>query len=187
MGYFTGSVGHPCRPWLRTKDMEPEDIAVMHRRTTPLLVIAAVFVVAGGFIHLRDWLDIYRSVPSSVTGAGVVRVGFPINVGVSALLAVALVVTIFKLRRFAPLVVGATLIFQAGSLAALIVSRTGSLAGWMEHAWTVGASQTRAVEIGAMATLMAVIAIVAMQRRPSTPPVPATVPAVQEPPPLVKP
>ena len=144
----------------------------MRRRTTPLLLVAAVFVAAGGFIHLRDWLEIYRSVPFSVAGAGVVRVGFPINVGVSVVLAVALVVTVFRWRRFAPVVVGATLVFQAASLAALIVSRTGSLAGWMEPAWTDGANQTRAVEIGAMAALTAVVAIVAMQRRASTSPVP---------------
>lgn len=142
----------------------------MHRRTTPLVLVAALFVAAGGFIHLRDWLDIYRSVPSSVAGAGVVRFGFPVNVGVSVVLAVALVVTVFRWRRFAPAVVGATVVFQAASLAALIISRTGSLAGWMEHAWTVGANQTRAVEIGAMAALAAVVAIVAMQRRSSTSP-----------------
>lgn len=145
----------------------------MHRRTTPLVLVAALFVAAGGFIHLRDWLEIYRSVPSSVAGAGVVRVGFPVNVGVSVILAAALVVTVFRWRRFALAVVGTTVVFQAASLAALIVSRTGSLAGWMEPAWTVGANQTRAVEIGAMAALAAVIAIAAMQRRSSTSPAPA--------------
>ncbi|HEV2811332.1 MAG TPA: hypothetical protein VGV93_13160 [Acidimicrobiales bacterium] len=144
----------------------------MHRRTTPLLLVAAVFVAAGGFVHLRDWLEIYRSVPSSVAGAAVVRVGFPVNVGVSVVLAVALVITVFRWRRFIPVVVGATLVFQAASLAALIVSRTGSLAGWMEPVWTVGANQSRAVEIGAMAALTAVVAIVALQHRVSTSPVP---------------
>ena len=150
----------------------------MHRRTTPLLVVAAVFVAAGGFIHLRDWLDIYRNVPSSVAGAEVVRVGFPINAGVSVVLAVALIVTLFRWRRFAPVVVGATLLFQAASLGALIVSRTGSLAGWMEPVWTVGANQSRAVEIGAMAALTAIVAIVAVQRRSSTALVPVTVAVV---------
>ena len=101
----------------------------MRRRTTPLLLVAAVFVAAGGYIHLRDWIEIYRSVPFSVAGAGVVRLGFPINAAVSVVLALALVVTVFRWRRFTPMVVGATLAFQAASLAALIVSRTGSLAG----------------------------------------------------------
>ena len=161
--------------------MNLRGVAALHRRTTPLVLVAAVFVAAGGFIHLRDWLDIYRNVPSSVAGAGVVRVGFPVNVGVSVVLAVALVVTVFRWRRFAPAVVGATLVFQAASLAALIVSRTGSLAGWMEHAWTEGANQTRAVEIGALVALTAVVAIVGAQSQASTSPVIARSPTRRRP------
>ncbi len=146
-----------------TRDEEP----ILRRPTTPLVVAAAAFVAAGGFIHLREWLDGYRDVPASAPGAAVVRIGFPINAGLSLVIAIALIVTMFALRRFAPLVVGAAVVFEAGSLAALILTRTGSLAGWMEPVWTTGANETRAVEIGAMAALAAVIAVVALRHRVS--------------------
>ncbi len=145
--------------------MNTVEAPLLRRPTTPLVVAAAAFVGAGGFIHLRDWLDIYRRVPASAPGAAVVRVGFPINAGLSLLLAVALVVTMFAFRRFAPLVVGASVVFEAGSLGVLILSRTGNVAGWMEPVWTDGANQTRAVEIGAMAALAAVVAVVALRHR----------------------
>jgi len=141
-----------------------DEAPVLQRRTTPLVAAAAVFVAAGGFIHLREWLDTYRNVPSSVPGAAVVRVGFPINAGLSLLLAIALVITMAAYRRFAPLVVGAAVLFEAGSLITLILSRTGNVAGWMEPVWTDGANETRAVEIGAMAALAAVVALVALRR-----------------------
>jgi len=139
----------------------------LRRRTTPLVLAAAAFIAAGGYIHLREWLDTYRDLPSGVPGSAVVRVGFPINVGLSVLLAVALVVTLFAGRRLAPLVIAAAVAFEAGSLAALILSRTGSLAGWMEPVWTRGANQTRAVEIGAIVALAAAAAMAAAQRRSS--------------------
>ena len=51
------------------------------------------------------------------------------------------------------------------SLIALIISRTGALAGWMEPVWTHGANQTRAVEIGALAALTSVAALAARRHR----------------------
>ena len=88
-----------------------------HRVHAPLQLAAAVFLAAGGFIHLREWLDSYRFVPASAPGAAVVRVGFPVNAAVSLLFAVAVGVTVFALRRFAPRVQVAAIIFQASALA----------------------------------------------------------------------
>lgn len=138
----------------------------MRRTTTPLVLAAAMFVGAGGFAHLREWLDTYRDVPADAPGAAVVRVGFPINAGLSVLLVAALVLTVFRFRRFQPYVLVGAILFQAGSLATLILSRTGSLFGWAEPVWTVGADQIRAVEIGALVSLAAVVALSVSERRP---------------------
>ncbi len=137
----------------------------MRRSTTPLLLAAAMFVTAGGFAHLREWFDTYRDVPAGAPGAAVVRVGFPVNAGLSLLVAVALVVTAFTLRRWAPVVVGAALLFQAGALAVLILSRIGTVLGWSESGWTLGADQIRAVEIGALVMLAAIAAVWWPERR----------------------
>jgi hypothetical protein len=131
------------------------------RLTAPLMLSAALFTAAGGYIHLREWLDTYRHVPAGVPGSAVVRIGFPINVAVSFVLAAALLATTYRLHRLASLAVGATILFEAASLASLIISRTGSLFGWTEPVWTNGADQTRAVEIGALLCLAAVSVIAA--------------------------
>lgn len=135
------------------------------RYTAPLLLAAALFVAAGGFVHLREWLDTYRQVPGFVAGAAVVRIGFPINAATSLVIAVALAFTAVRRTRFAPHVVAAAILFQAGSLAALILTHTGTLLGWTEPIWTIGADQSRAVEIGALITLTTVIAMAALQSR----------------------
>ncbi len=119
----------------------------------PLVAAASVFVLAGGWIHLREWLDGYRDVPSTVPGAEVVTVGFPVNAAASVLAAGALVVALFLRRRWLPAVVGVTALFQVGSLAVLVLSRRGSFLGWEEPVWTMAAEQTRAVEIGALLCL----------------------------------
>ena len=137
--------------------------ATSHRRPTryasPLLVAAAVFTLAGGFVHLREWLDGYRDVPASAPGSFLVRVGFPVNVGVSLVVAAALVFCAVRATRLAPLVVVGAALFQASSLAVVIPTRTGTLFGWTEPIWTSGAAQSRAVEIGALLALGAVAAI----------------------------
>jgi hypothetical protein len=125
----------------------------MRRFTTPLVLASAVFVLAGGYLHRREWLDAYRDVPSEAPGAFVVRVGFPVNVGLSVLLAVALLATLFVARSLQPAAIAAAFLFQAGSLALLIGTRIGTVAGWTEPVWTTGASQTRAVEIAALVCL----------------------------------
>lgn len=131
----------------------------------PLVVAAALFVAAGGFVHLREWLDTYRHVPADVPGAFLVRVGFPLDTAVSAGVAGALLAGAFGLRRPAPWFVLAAAAFQAASLAVLVATRTGSVLGWAEPVWTAGADQSRAVEIGALVSLAAVAAHRALRDR----------------------
>lgn len=133
--------------------------------TAPLLLAAALFVAAGGFVHLREWLDFYRQVPASAAGAAVVRIGFPMNAATSLVIAVALVFCAVRRTRFSPHIIAAAILFQAGSLAALIITRTGNLFGWAEPIWTLGADQSRAVEIGALISLTTVLAIATLQSR----------------------
>lgn len=141
---------------------------IIRRPATPLLVLGAVFVAAGGVVHLREWLDIYRDVPATLPGAAVVRVGFPTNALASLVFAGLLLAVAFASRRIARGVALACLAFQAASLAALIASRTGTVFGWMETGWSRGANQTRAVEIGAMVSLVAAIALMGVGRRSTT-------------------
>ena len=145
------------------------------KATTVPLLVAAAFVGAGGFIHMREWLDTYRNVPASVPGADVVRVGFPVNAALSAVIAGALVVTAFAASRRSITMIAATaLLVQAGSLAALILTRTGSVLGWSEHVWSPAANQTRAVEITALIALTVAVALVAVQSRRADGSAPAT-------------
>jgi hypothetical protein len=128
-------------------------------RTRPMLLAAAAFTAAGGYVHLREWSETYRDVPSAAPGSWLVRIGFPLNAGVSALAAVALVLAATRLPRLAvPAIVG-TFLVQAGSLAFLIGSRTGTVLGWTEPVWTPGAEQIRALEIAAMVALVVAAAL----------------------------
>jgi hypothetical protein len=132
-----------------------------------MLLAAAVFTSAGGYIHLREWLDGYRGVPESVPGGWVVRTGFLVNAGASFLLAAALLLVAVKFQRLLIPALIASIGFQAGSLAVLIASRRGTVFGWSEPVWTLGANQTRAVEIGALLTLAIVGALATATRRPA--------------------
>ena len=122
-----------------------------------MLLLSALFVLAGGFAHLREWLDTYRDVPADVPGSAMVRVGFPVSAAVSLLLAVALVACAFRASRLTMPVVLTAVAFQAGSLAFLIGSRVGTVFGWTEPAWTDAASEIRAVEIGSLLALTAAL------------------------------
>ena len=133
-------------------------------------VPAALFVLAGGYVHAREWLDTYRHVPSSVDGAFVVKAGFPVDVVASLVLALALVACLARRHRFAPAVVGVAFSFEAASLATLVLSRTGSVLGWAEPDWTNGAKEALAVEVGALVTLAVVAATLASVRRRRRPP-----------------
>ena len=149
----------------------------LHRWAIPALALgAAGLIVAGGYFHLRDWTDLYRHLPSEIPGSAVVRIGFPINVALSAVTAVGLLLSGFAVRALLPYAVGGAIAFQVGSLAALIQSRTGTLFGWSELGWTGSAGQTRAVEIGALTVLgvlMVVMAVVHGQVSNRRTPVPA--------------
>lgn len=140
-------------------------VTKLHRPATPLLILSALFVAAGGVVHLREWLDTYRHIPETLPGADVVRVGFVVNAGTSALLALALIAAVVARRRIATLVLAAAALFEMGSLAILIQTRRGTVFGWMEAGWSRGATQTRAVEIGALVALTAAAAIIVMGRR----------------------
>lgn len=131
----------------------------------PMLVAAAAFTAAGGYVHLTEWLDTYRDIPSEAPGSWLVRIGFPVNAALSAVAAVALVLAATKLPKLLlPAVVG-TFLFQAGSLGFLIGSRTGTVLGWTEPIWTPGAEQSRALEIAAMAALVVAAALSRSQGR----------------------
>lgn len=131
----------------------------MHRLTGTMLFASAAYVVAGGYIHVREWLGVYRFVPTSAPGAPLVRIGFPVNVALSMVLAVVLVAAAVRLPRLiVPAVVG-TMAFQAASLAFLIGSRIGTVFGWSEPVWTAAAAQARGVEIGALLTLAAAVVV----------------------------
>lgn len=138
-----------------------------------MLAAAAMFVAAGGYIHLREWLTLYRHVPADSPGAAVVRLGFPLNAASSFVLAAALAVLVVHRSRLSPYVVGSAFFLQLGSLAALIATRTGSLLGWTEPSWTSAANQTRAVEIGALIALASIPIVsrvwVVSNRRPRRP------------------
>jgi len=129
------------------------------RPTTLAAVPAAGFILAAGFVHLREWLQMYRDLPGDVPGSAVVKIGFPINVAVSVLLAGLLLVAAVRASRWLTLLAGAAAVFEAGSLASLILSRTANVFGWTEAGWRVGATQTRALELGALASLAGLVAI----------------------------
>ena len=124
------------------------------RAVRPLLFASALYVVAGGVVHLMQWTDGYRRIPSEVAGSWLVRDGFPLNALVSFLGAAALVWMLVRpTARLVP-IVAANLTLQIGSLTLLIATRMTSVFGWSEPVWTSGANQARGVEIGALAMLM---------------------------------
>lgn len=137
------------------------------RRTNPaaaLGVLGALYVLAGGWIHLREWSETYRHVPAEIAGSAVVRIGFVANAAMSVVLAVAVVVALLKLRRALPLVLAATIGFQLASLVMVVASRRGDAYGWMEPEWTSAATQSALVEAGAVVTLAAVAVLLVLQR-----------------------
>lgn len=136
--------------------------------TALLLAAAATYIAAGGFVHLREWLDTYRDVPAAAAGSAVVRLGFPLNAATSLMIAAALAFCAWRKSRFTRYIVAGAVLFQVGSLGALIATRTGSLFGWSEPIWTLGANQTVAVETGALLSLAAVAVAAAVQRRESS-------------------
>ena len=108
------------------------------RRTR--LVPAAVLVAAGGVVHLQLWLGGYRGIP-------VIGSWFVANAVASAVIALALLVT--GNRRVA----AAGLALSVSSLAALVLSRTVGLFGFLERTWTDQAVAATGAEVGAVVAL----------------------------------
>ncbi len=116
-------------------------------------------------MHLREWLVLYRDIPSSISGADVVRIGFPLNAVASVLVALLLVASAFAGRKLRVAAVASAGMFQVASLLVLVLSRYGGVGGWVERDWTRGATQTLALEIGALALLALMTVVVAFDRR----------------------
>lgn len=142
--------------------------------TAPLLLAAAAYTAGGGYVHLREWWNLYRHLPSSVAGSAVVKIGFPVNAAVSLVVASLLCLAAARGGRRTGYIVGASLLFQASSLAVLILTRTGSVLGWSERTWSLAANQARLAEVAALGCLALVIAIAFARRRSSPPAVVAS-------------
>jgi hypothetical protein len=133
--------------------------------SAPLLVAAAAYTAGGAYVHLREWLALYRDLPASIPGSAVVRVGFPLHAAMAAGLAVLLLFCALRAGHLVRWAVGGTLAFQVGAVAALVVSRTGSLFGWSEATWTGGATEALLAALGAIASLGAALVVGAAERR----------------------
>lgn len=121
--------------------------------TRPALFFAAAYTLLGGAVHLDQWLNGYRRIPSAVPGAWVVRLGFPMQALTSGVLALALVVVALRLPRLAVPAIAASVGFQLSTLGLIIATRMGSVFGWSEPVWTPGANLARAAAIGALVML----------------------------------
>ena len=116
----------------------------MTARLTRLL--AAALLLAGGVIHYDLWTNGYRDIPT-------IGPLFLANFVGSIVLAGAVMAS----RRAGVTLAG--IVFAAGSLTALILSRTVGVFGFSETIWTTQAVQTLATELGALATLAVVLGI----------------------------
>ena len=116
----------------------------MTARLTRLL--AAALLLAGGVIHYDLWTNGYRHIPT-------IGPLFLANFVGSIVLAGAVMAS----RRAGVTLAG--ILFAAGSLTALILSRTVGVFGFSETIWTTQAVQTLASELGALATLAVVLGI----------------------------
>ena len=111
--------------------------------------LAAILLLAGGIIHLNLWTSGYRHIP---------------NIGpmfmANFLASIALAAAVMTSSRAGVAIVGIT--FAAGSLTALVLSRTVGVFGFSEAIWTTQAVKTLASEVGA---IVALGSILIMQRR----------------------
>lgn len=112
---------------------------------------AAALLLVGGLVHLQLWKGGYRVIPYIGTL-------FLLNAAASAFIAVALVATA---SRWVTLpAIGLAL----GSLAALVMSRTVGLLGFMESAWTPASLRSIAAEVGAIVAIALVVVMNRLQR-----------------------
>jgi hypothetical protein len=117
-----------------------------------LRVAAAALVLGGGVIHLQQWDATYRHLLSTIPGVWVVQGGFLADFALSVVATAALI----ALGRKA-WVLALTLAFQASAIVALLVSRRGSLFGWMEHGWSAGSRQIIGIAAAAVIVLAAAL------------------------------
>jgi hypothetical protein len=140
-----------------TGHIAPSHSARTHlsKATLPLSVISALLVLAGGLLHLKIWDHSYRDIPTALDGAWVVKIGFPVNAAIALVLAIGLVVARDQL-----LVVVAALLFTAGSLAALFLSRSSfGIFGWKESGWHGDPRTVAIVEVAALVCLGALLTV----------------------------
>lgn len=116
----------------------------MTARLTRLL--AAALLLAGGIVHFNLWTTGYRHIP---------KIGpmFLANFVGSIALAAAIVTS----RRVSIALAG--IAFAAGSLLALVLSRTVGVFGFTETIWTTPAIKTLASEVGVILTLGAALTL----------------------------
>ena len=117
---------------------------------------SVALLLAGGFIHYRLWRHGYRGIP---------YIGplFLANVISSALIALGLLI----FRRSTTVMLGGAAL-SAGSLVALVMSRTTGILGFTDGSWTHDAYGAIAAELGAVVSL-AVLAAATGRRRPLLP------------------
>ena len=110
---------------------------------------AAALLLAGGIVHFELWQGGYRNIP---------KIGplFMANFVGSIALAAAFIAS----RRASVALAG--IAFAAGSLVALVLSRTVGVFGFTEAIWTTQAMKTLVTEVGVIVTLGAAFM---MQRR----------------------
>jgi hypothetical protein len=118
---------------------------------------AAVAVAAGGVLHLCLWNSDYREIPDgAVPGLWVVKVGFPLNAVVSIVVAIAVAgVALGIIRGFRRPILAVALAVQAGSVAALVLSRGPGIFGWTETGYSTDAKGILAAEVLAIVLLVA--------------------------------
>lgn len=103
---------------------------------------AALLLLAGGAVHYELWTSGYRYIP---TIGPLFMTNFIASIGLAAAVVMS--------RR--AIVAFAGIAFAAGSLAALVLSRTVGVFGFTETIWTIEAFQTLLSEVGAIVVLAA--------------------------------
>ena len=129
--------------------------------TTIPAVLAAIGVAAGGVLHLQIWRSDYKPIPDgAVPGLWVVKKGFPINAGVSFVVALVLLAFAFGfVVRVGRLGLLAAVGVEAGSIAALVLSREASIFGWKEPDWSSDAKKVIVVEIASVVLAIVTLAV----------------------------
>lgn len=120
-------------------------------------VLAVLFALANAVVHLREWLQTYLELPDQIPGVWVVKIGFPVQIVLAVVLAGALVFALWRRPRLLWPVAVANVLFELGSIGALLVSRYASLFGWTERTWSGGPTQALVVEIAAALAAVGVI------------------------------